>query len=97
MKLSTLSKIEAAVKTVATVTTLGASQLVATRVRSYQDRTAKDLNARLDVAVADSYVGQKYAGIKTSTGNKYETFRNKIASDVNPTPTTLVEPQELEA
>lgn len=95
MKLSTFNKIEAAVKTVATVTTLGASQLVATRVRSYQDRTAKDLNARIDVAVADSYVGQKYDGMKTASSNKFEAFRNRMTAEkAEQQPATLAEPTE---
>lgn len=92
MKLSTLLKVEAFARTSFQITTLGVTTLVQSRIRKYQNETTNTLNAKMDVAVADSYVGQKYNGVKISAEDRYENLRARfITPEVTVTPIAMEE------
>lgn len=78
MKLSTILKVEAFTKATAQVAALGATTLLQSRVRKFQNETSNTLNAQLDVAVANSYAGQKFNGAVTIAGDKYENIRSRF-------------------
>lgn len=80
MKLSTFNKIEAAVKTVTTLTAIGGAQAVESAVKQRKDEMTRELNAKVSIAAKKSYVGQKVDGMTEKSKDRYTAMRERITT-----------------
>lgn len=80
MKLSTFNKIEAAVKTVTTLTAIGGAHALQTAIKKQQDDMTRKLNADVAIATKDSAIGRKVDDMTQRTQDRYSAMRERITA-----------------
>lgn len=80
MKLSTFNKIEAAVKTVTTLTAIGGAHALQTSIKKKQDDMTRNLNANIAIATKESIIGHKVDDMTQRTQDRYAAMRDRVTA-----------------